>query len=77
MGKTSSACRPTFATDPEALIICEIVQVLFGMEEVEYLGHNVGHEGVRVDPKKIQAMQDWPQPNTLKSLRGFLGLTSY
>ncbi len=49
----------------------------FGMEEVEYLSHIVGREGVKVDPKKIQAMQDWPQPKTLKSLRGFLGLTGY
>jgi len=28
----------------------------FGMEEVEYLGHIVGCKGVKVDPKKIQAM---------------------
>ena len=35
----------------------------------------MGHEGLRVDPKKIQEMQDWPQPKTLKSLRGFFGLT--
>ena len=49
----------------------------FGMKEVEYLGHIVGREGVKVDPKKIQAMQDWPQPKTLKSLRGFLGLIGY
>eukprot|EP00253_Pinus_taeda_P007083 PITA_07083 len=49
----------------------------FGMIEVEYLGHSVGREGVKVDPKKIQAMQEWPQPKTLKSLRGFLGLTGY
>eukprot|EP00253_Pinus_taeda_P016461 PITA_16461 len=40
----------------------------FGMAEVEYLGHIVGREGVKVDPKKIQAMQEWPQPKTLKSL---------
>ena len=37
----------------------------------------MGREGVRVDPKMIQAMQDSPQPKTLKSLRGFLGLTGY
>jgi hypothetical protein len=30
-----------------------------------------------VDPKNIEAMQDWPHPKTLKILRGFLGLTGY
>jgi hypothetical protein len=49
----------------------------FGASKVEYLGHIVGREGVRVDPKKIQAMQDWSRPMTLKHLRGFLGLTGY
>jgi hypothetical protein len=49
----------------------------FGTSEVEYLGHLVGKAGVRVDPKKIEAMQDWPHPKTLKSLCGFLGLTGY
>jgi hypothetical protein len=49
----------------------------FGASEVEYLGHLVGKDGVRVDPRKIEAMQDWPHPKTLKSLRGFLGLTGY
>jgi hypothetical protein len=44
----------------------------FGASEVEYLGHIVGREGVKVDPKKIQAMQEWPRPMTLKCLRGFL-----
>jgi hypothetical protein len=49
----------------------------FGALEVEYLGHLVGKDGVRVDLKKIEAMQDWPHPKTLKSLHGFLGLTGY
>jgi hypothetical protein len=49
----------------------------FGASEVEYLGHIVGKAGVRVDPKKIEAMQDWPHPKTIKSLHGFLGLTCY
>jgi hypothetical protein len=44
---------------------------------VEYLGHIFGKDGVWVDPKKIKAMKDWPHPKTLKSLCGFLGLTSY
>jgi hypothetical protein len=48
-----------------------------GASEVEYLGHIVGKAGVRVDPKKIEAMKDWPHPKTLKILRCFLGLTGY
>jgi hypothetical protein len=50
---------------------------VFGASKVEYLGHLVGKADVRVDPKKIEAMQDWPHPKTRKILRGFLGLTGY
>jgi hypothetical protein len=49
----------------------------FGALEIEYLGHIIGKVSVRVDPKKIEAMQDWPHPRTLKILHGFLGLTGY
>jgi hypothetical protein len=49
----------------------------FGVKEVEYLGHIVSHEGVKVDPNKIKAMMDWPIPKTLKNLIGSLGLTGY
>jgi hypothetical protein len=41
------------------------------------LGYLVGKVGVTVDPKNIEAMQDWPHPKTLNNLCGFLGLTSY
>jgi hypothetical protein len=41
------------------------------------LGHIVGKDGVRVDPKKIEVMQNWPHPKTLKSIHGFLGFTGY
>jgi hypothetical protein len=41
------------------------------------LGHIVGKAGVRLDPKNIEALQDWPHPKTLKILQGFLDLTGY
>jgi hypothetical protein len=30
-----------------------------------------------MDPKKIEAMQNWPRPKNIKSLYGFVGLTGY
>ena len=38
----------------------------FGVQEVEYLGHIVSHEGVKVDPKKIKAINEWKVPTTIK-----------
>ena len=44
---------------------------------MEYLGHIVSHEGVKVDPNKIKAIKEWKVPTTIKQLHEFLGLTEY
>jgi hypothetical protein len=41
------------------------------VKEVDYLGHIVSHESVKVDPKKIKAMIYWTIPKTLKNLEDF------
>jgi len=45
--------------------------------EVEFLGHYVGQDGVRVMEDKIQAVKEWPAPTRIKELRAFLGLAGY
>ena len=50
---------------------------IFAQPKVPYLGHFVSHGKVEVDPKKTQAIRDWPRVTNLKQLRGFLGLTGY
>ncbi|XP_031099869.1 uncharacterized protein LOC116004076 [Ipomoea triloba] len=55
----------------------KVTKCLFCKTTVEYLGHIITNGTVNPDPAKIEAMVDWPQPVSIKQLRGFLGLTGY
>nr|GEV15399.1 Ty3/gypsy retrotransposon protein [Tanacetum cinerariifolium] len=47
-------------------------------ERVQYLGHVIFGDGVvSVDNDKIRAILEWPTPNSVSKLHGFLGLTGY
>jgi hypothetical protein len=47
----------------------KIFKCSFGKQEVEYLSQIVSREGVKVDPKNIQAMKKWPTPKNINSPR--------
>lgn len=49
----------------------------FNKPEVHYLGFVVSAQGVRVNPRKTQVVQEWPTPKNVKELRSFLGLSNY
>ncbi|MCO5565098.1 hypothetical protein L7F22_018769 [Adiantum nelumboides] len=49
----------------------------FFTEEIQFLGHIVSKDGVRMDPAKIKAIQNWLEPVNLHEVRSFLGLCSY
>ena len=49
----------------------------FYQESVEYLGHHVDASGVHTSPKKVQTIQDAPEPTNVQELRSFLGLVNY
>ncbi len=47
------------------------------MSEISFLGHIVLAEGIRVDPKKIEAVMEWKPPRNTSEVRSFLGLAGY
>ena len=43
----------------------------------QLLGACIGHNGVSTDPKKIEAVTEWPRPSTVTEVRSLLGFVSY
>ena len=46
----------------------------FWLRAVAFLGHVISDDGVEVDPKKTDAVRNWPRPLTPTDIRSFLGL---
>lgn len=56
---------------------CKPSKCMFGQEAVEFVGHVISHNTVSMDPKKLEAVKDWPQPKNIKELRSFLGFCNF
>ena len=50
---------------------------VFVTDTVEYLGHICTPLGVRPDPYKVKAIREYPVPQTVRDIRGFIGLAGY
>jgi len=49
----------------------------FWLQQVQFLGHLINHEGIQVDPAKIEAITKWEIPKNPTEIRSFLGLAGY
>ena len=50
---------------------------VWGQTELAYLGHIESQDGQKPDPKKVQTVQDWPQPSNVTEIQQFLGLSNF
>ncbi|CAI7878064.1 unnamed protein product [Closterium sp. NIES-53] len=51
---------------------CEFLQ-----PELEFLGHEVLGEGIKIDPRKVTAISEWKPPTNITELRSFLNFVDY
>ena len=49
----------------------------FWLQEIGFLEHMVCKEGIWMDPKKIEAVSNWPRPMNVIEIQSFLGLAGY
>lgn len=51
------------------MLLCE--------KEVEYLGHILNSDGLKTNPRLVETIKAYPQLQSAKKVRQFLGLSSY
>ncbi len=49
----------------------------FGVTEMDFLGHRITQEGLKIDDHKVKAILDWEPPRSVPAFKSFLGLASY
>ncbi len=49
----------------------------FHRTTVQFLGYVISSEGIQMEQEKVQAIQEWPQPPTVKELQIFLGFSNF
>lgn len=52
-------------------------KTLFGLEEGKLLGHIISKEGIKIDPKRIEAILKINHPRNIKELQSFIGRINF
>jgi hypothetical protein len=69
--------REVFQRLKENKLYAKLEKCEFGVTEVNFLGHKITQEGLKMDDHKVKAILDWESPKSVPTLRSFLGLASY
>lgn len=49
----------------------------FEQSSIEYLGMIISHNSVKMDPKKVSGVLEWPEPKKVKHVQAFLGFANF
>lgn len=58
-------------------MVINTAKCVFGASEVTFLGYLISANGTIPLPAKVQSIQDFPAPRTVKELRRFLGMLNF
>ena len=49
----------------------------FHQKEVRFLGYMVSSKGIRMKDKKIEAIKQWPEPQSIRNIQVFFGFVNF
>ena len=49
----------------------------FHQEEVRFLGYVVSSKGIRMEDERIEAVKQWPEPQSVRDIQVFLGFANF
>ena len=58
-------------------MIVNPTKCVFGVSELDFLGHRVTADGIKPLDDKVNAVRNFPQPSSLCGLREFLGMVNF
>ena len=57
--------------DPITQLVCKANETHLLIDDVECLSYIVSKDGIETDPKKIQAIVNWPRPTNVTDIHSF------
>ena len=69
--------RATFRLLHDNGLVCRPDKCILSVSQVEFLGHIVSNDGIRPNSTKVEAIERFPRPTTVKGVQEFLGLVNY
>lgn len=69
--------RSVFEKIKSAGLTLNFKKCKFFQDEVDFLGYIISQDGIKMDPKKVEAIRDFPTPRNIKQLQSWLGLVNF
>jgi len=54
-----------------------IDKCIFHISEVEFVGFQIGIQGVQMSQKKVEDILNWPAPRSMKEVQKFIGFANF
>jgi RNase H-like domain found in reverse transcriptase/Reverse transcriptase (RNA-dependent DNA polymerase)/Integrase zinc binding domain/Integrase core domain len=58
-------------------LVINAEKCLFGVREIDYLGHRISSSGIRPLQDRLTAISNYPQPKTVQQLQTYLGMVNF